>query len=69
MSDKQVRQVDKLLAQESKLDEQKVERAKAELKKAEKAHQKSIKVRDVFSRVIIFSLPGLPGDQQSAESL
>lgn len=44
MSSKQIKQLDKLMATESKLDERQIERAAKELKKAEKAYEHSAKV-------------------------
>ena len=44
MTEKHIKQLEKILAQESKLDQKKVEQAKAELKSMDKAYQKSIKV-------------------------
>ena len=49
MSAKQVKRLEKILAKESQNDELKIKKAKEELEKAEKAHQKSIKVSYVAS--------------------
>jgi hypothetical protein len=49
MAEKQVKQLQKVLARESKLDEQKLQLAKAELEKAEKAYHNSVKVEYIIS--------------------
>lgn len=53
MADKQIKVLEKLLAQEAKADEQKVQRAVKEMQKAEKAYQRSVKVFILFSNVDI----------------
>ena len=45
MTEKQVQKLEKLLAQESRADQEKVNRAAKDVEKMEKAYQKSVKVR------------------------
>lgn len=49
MTSKQIKQLDKLMTTESKMDERQIERAMKELKKAEKAYEQSVKVLSTYS--------------------
>lgn len=44
MADKQIKELEKVFAQEAKVDQQQIERAKKEMRKVEKLYKASIKV-------------------------